>query len=90
MMKSIEGRESDLITTPNGDIVVVQFFTVLFKNIEGVDQFQVIQEKIDHLSIKIVKNSKFRHEDLDLSVKQIQHKVGENVRVNVDFVDDIQ
>ena len=56
LMKSIEGRESDIITTPLG-ILSLSISSVLFGNIPGIDQFQVIQEKIDHLTIKIVTNT---------------------------------
>ena len=89
LMKSIEGRDTDLIITPGGNIVVVHFFTILFEYIEGVDQFQVIQEKLDVISVKIVKNSRFADKDLAFIIQQIKLKVGENVRVHVDFVDSI-
>ena len=37
LMKSVEGRDSDIIMTPDGDIIVVQFFLFLFEYIAGVD-----------------------------------------------------
>jgi phenylacetate-CoA ligase len=89
MLKSIEGRDSDLIITPDRDIIIVHFFTWLFEYIEGVDQFQIIQEKIDHLTVKIVKNLKFTDDDLNRIKNEIQKKVGPDVTIEINFVHEI-
>ena len=88
-MKSIEGRESDIISTPSGALIVVHFFGILFGHMKGVDQFQVIQERIDHLTIKIVKNQHFTEKDLDYAKEEIQRKVGSEVRLNTELVSEI-
>lgn len=89
LMKSIEGRDTDIVVTPNGDFVVVHFFTFLFEHIEGVDQFQVVQEKIDKIFVKIVKNYKFTINDLNYIKNEIHRKVGADVEINIEFVDEI-
>jgi phenylacetate-CoA ligase len=89
VLKSIEGRDSDLIVTPRGDIIIVHFFTWLFEYIEGVDQFQIVQEKRDEITIKIVKNSKFTQTNLDFILNQIRQKVGDEVHLQPEFVEDI-
>ncbi|KCZ72831.1 coenzyme F390 synthetase [Candidatus Methanoperedens nitroreducens] len=89
LMKSIEGRDTDIIITPAGGFIVVQFFTVLFKSIEGVDQFQIIQERIDRIIVKIIKNDRFTADDLHNIKNKIQSKVGGDVEVNIEFVDEI-
>ena len=71
MLESVQGRDTDIVITPNGSFLVVHFFTILFEYIEGVDQFQVIQERIDKLKIKIVKNEKFTENDLRYIISQI-------------------
>jgi len=89
MMKSIEGRDSDIIRTPSGDFIVVQFFTVLFKVIKGVEQFQVVQEKIDHLTVRIVKNLHFTDNDLNHIKNEIQKRMGADVNIEIHFVNEI-
>jgi phenylacetate-CoA ligase len=89
ILKSIEGRDSDLIITPGGDIIIVHFFTWLFEFIEGVDQFQVIQDRIDHLTVKIVKNLQFTNNDLIHIKKEIQKKVGLDVTIEINFENEI-
>jgi phenylacetate-CoA ligase len=89
LMKSIEGRDSDIVRTPSGDFIVVHFFTILFEYMEGVDQFQVTQERIDHLTVKIVKNQYFSDTDLNHIQNEIQKRVGADVDIEINFVNEI-
>lgn len=89
LMDKIEGRDTDIISTPTGKYLIVHFFTALFEYIEGVDQFQVVQNKIDKITIKIVKNSAFTQDDLDHIENTIQTNAGEDVSINVEFVKSI-
>ena len=89
LMKSIEGRESDIIMTPSGDLIVVHFFGILFGHIQGIDQFQVIQERIDHLTIKIVKNDHFTEKDLNHIKNEIQKRAGPDVKIVIELVSEI-
>jgi len=80
-LKSIEGRDTDIVITPNG-FLVVHFFTILFEYIEGVDAFQVVQEEMDRLTIKIVKNDKFKEKDKEYIKNKIKEHVGD---INIEF-----
>ena len=53
LMDVIEGRSADVITTPSGKLLHGEFFTHLFYKLDGVRQFQVVQETRDRLTIKI-------------------------------------
>ena len=87
LMKSIEGRDTDIVVTPNGNLLIVHFFTWLFEYISGVSQFQVIQNSIDEISVKILKNDRFTDEDLNHIKKVIGNGVGDGVTINIEFVD---
>jgi phenylacetate-CoA ligase len=89
LMKSIEGRDSDIISTPGGDFIVVEFFVILFEYMTGVDQFQVTQDALDHLTIKIVKNPQFTDGELHHIRDEIQKRAGNEVRIAIEFVDEI-
>ena len=89
VMESIKGRDTDIVVTPNGGFLVVHFFTILFEHIEGVEQFQVIQDKIDRLRIKIVKNEKFTDADLNYIISWIKRHAGDEMEVDIEFVDSI-
>ena len=89
LMKSIEGRDADIVVTPGGDYLVVQFFTVLFKYFEGVDQFQIVQESLNELRVKIIRNEKFRETELTQIHDKIQERMGTSVKIRIEFVEDI-
>ena len=89
LMESIEGRVPDMIMTPSGKVLIVHFFTGLFEYIEGVDQFQILQEKSDELIVRLVKNSKFSDTDEGRIVREIQEYAGEDVGIVIDFVEEI-
>ena len=89
LMQSIEGRVPDMIITPSGKVLIVHFFTGLFEHIEGVDQFQILQEKSDELIIRLVKNSKFNDTDEVRIIREVQEYAGEDVEIMIDFVEEI-
>mgnify|MGYP000220983596 CR=1 FL=1 len=86
-VKSIEGRTGDIVVTPSGNFLSPNFFTNLFKDLEGVNKFQILQEKLHRLDIKVVKNEKFTDRDADYISKTIKSMMGDDVEVNIDFVD---
>ena len=89
LMKSVEGRDTDIVVTPGGDYLVVHYFTILFEYFEGVDQFQVVQESLNELRVKIIPNEKFRDSDLMQIHDRIQERMGTSVNIRIDFVEDI-
>jgi len=86
-LKSIEGRDTDIVITPKG-FLVVHFFTILFEYIEGVDAFQVIQKDIDRLKIRIVKNDRFGERDRDYIETKIREHAGD-IEIEFEFLDEI-
>jgi phenylacetate-CoA ligase len=89
LMESIEGRNTDIVVTPNGQYLVVHFFTVLFEHIVGVEQFQVVQEQVNTLLIRIVKNKRFTPEDHRHIIDTIHEAADEELQIKIDFVKDI-
>lgn len=50
----VEGRLMDMITRPDGGMVTGGMFPHLMKDFPAVRQFQVVQDRIDHLTIRLV------------------------------------
>ena len=88
MMGDIKGRDTDIVVLANGNFLIVHFFTWLFEYIEGVDQFQVIQNSLDNILVKIVKNNKFKKSDFEYIENTIKSKMGE-AELNIEFVESI-
>ena len=91
MIEKIEGRVADFLVTPENELVSGVSLTDHFAgHIPGIDQMQIIQEKIDLLNLRIVKNDTFGKESKDKIEKLITDFFGKNMRFNSEFVNKIQ
>lgn len=54
-IEAINGRACDAIRAPVGRVLLPQFFFIgAFKRLERVYRYQVIQDRLDHLTVKLV------------------------------------
>jgi phenylacetate-CoA ligase len=77
LMDVVEGRSADVITTPSGKLLHGEFFTHLFYKLEGVRQFQVIQETREQLTIKIEPMSTFHQAEALRFLEDTIHQHGD-------------
>lgn len=89
LIDHIEGRIPDVIFTPSGKHLSVHFFTILFKHITSVKQFQIRQKSKDQLETLIVVNRNFDTKDLITINKRIQEYIGSDMVNSVRIVDNI-
>jgi len=89
LMKSIEGRVNDMIVTPEGKFIHSYVFSAIFRNMHSIDQFQVIQETENTVTIKIVNNELFGEQDMNYIKTTLTPVLGENIRLRVECVTDI-
>jgi phenylacetate-CoA ligase len=61
----IQGRSTDIVSTPGGDRLIVHFFTQIFEMIPEIAQFQVRQERPESILILYVKGAGFHEGFLD-------------------------
>jgi phenylacetate-CoA ligase len=85
---NLEGRVIDILPSKVCGHVNGQLFAT-FHWIQGVKQYQVIQEKIDAFRINIVRTEAFRDENLEPMAATIREKFGADARIQVDFLERI-
>jgi len=92
LLQSIKGRILDTIITPEGKYLTGEFFPAIFSDydIKGIKEFQIIQKRKDKLLIKLVKGSDYSDEDFSLYLHIIRKHVGEEMKIDVEFVKSIQ
>ena len=54
VMESILGRDTDVVVTPSGNRLIVHFFTGIFGQFPEIESFQVTQERIDAIVVRVV------------------------------------
>jgi phenylacetate-CoA ligase len=92
IMKSVKGRILDTIITPEGKMIDGMFFPAIFADyhIKGIEEYQIIQKRKDKLLIKLVKGKYYNDSDLDLYLYIIKKNVGDQMNIEVQFVNKIE
>ena len=84
----IEGRVQAIIFGTNGAFVPGALFGHLFKDFDHiVSQYQVIQERLGEVLLKVVKAPRFTEEGFAEITTLLQHFLGRDMKFNVEYVD---
>lgn len=89
LIERVEGRLLDVVRTPDGKILTGVFFPHLMKEFKEVDRFQVIQESLNKLLIKIVPNRKYAQIPLKQIYKEVRKVMGQAIDLEIQLVDEI-
>jgi phenylacetate-CoA ligase len=86
----IEGRVQAIIVGTNGNYVPGTFFAHLFKDYDCVvRQYQVVQEEVGSIKLKVIKASAFNDEAFGEVLRELRKFLGADMRIDVEFVDNI-
>jgi len=89
LIERFEGRSFDIIQCPNGNRVAGTFWTIVMRKFEGIEQFQIEQDALDHLLVRLRTNTKWANSKESDIKEQIQEKCGSEMRVSYEYVDSI-
>jgi phenylacetate-CoA ligase len=90
MIERISGRVADFLVTPQKELVSGISLTDHFAgHIPGIGQIQIIQEKINYLNLKIVKNNIYNDESTKKIKLLIQDFFGNDMGYHIEFVKNI-
>nr|MBN2276801.1 phenylacetate--CoA ligase family protein [candidate division Zixibacteria bacterium] len=86
----ITGRTSDFLYTPDGRMISgISILDTYVIHIEGFDQVQIVQNKIDELDFNIVKSDNFTGKSVEILKETIQKVFGAPMKCNINYVDEI-
>jgi phenylacetate-CoA ligase len=80
LLANIEGRTLDVVKCPNGNRLGGTFWTLLFRSKPGIKSFQVLQENIEGVTIKYVKDSSTVI-DFSYFSNKIKEKCGMDIKI---------
>jgi len=90
LLERIEGRESDFVITPDAIMVSGISLTDNFgANIPGVVQLQIVQDRINHINIRIVKDSSFNRESIEIISRLNKKFFGNKMNFSCELIDEI-
>jgi phenylacetate-CoA ligase len=89
IMESIQGRDTDIVMTPSGNHLVVHFFTGILEHFPEIESFQVVQEEIESIVLRIVPTREFGGGTAAKIVAALHDKGARDLRIDVDVVPEI-
>ena len=89
VMGPIKGRSTDVVLTPEGNRLIVHFFTGILENFSEVESFQIVQEEMPSITLYIIPKQK-PEQTLGQRIKRaLQEKGAEGLIINIEYVKDI-
>jgi len=83
VLASIQGRDTDVVLTPSGNRLIVHFFTGIMEHFSEIDSFQVVQETLDSIEVRVVPREEFSSELQDRIVKALKEKGAQDLQIDV-------
>ena len=89
LVERFEGRSFDMIHCPNGNRVAGTFWTIVMRKFNGVAQFQIEQDLLGHLIIRLRINTDWDKSNESSITERVKEKCGEDMKISYEYVDSI-
>jgi phenylacetate-CoA ligase len=89
LLKKVTGRRLDTLETPDGRKIPGEFFPHLIKDFPAVRRFQVVQEKLELITVKLVVDGGLTLAERESLLAEVRKCTGTAVEVRLQMVDDI-
>jgi phenylacetate-CoA ligase len=90
LIARLEGRSFDIVRCPDGGRVAGTFWTICLRRFPGVVRFQVVQERIDLLTIRLLTDDRYDRASEAPMTAAIQDKCGAGMYVRYEYVERIE
>ena len=90
LMRQLNGRESDIITTVNGDMVDSYFFSYLLQEFKEIAYFQIVQTTLKDIILNLVMNEGAEREKIENKItEKINFFTKNSFNIYYEYVDNI-
>jgi phenylacetate-CoA ligase len=89
LLKKVVGRQLDTLETPDGRKVPGEFFPHLIKEFPAVRRFQVVQERLELITLKLVVDGGLTLAEREQLLSEVRKCTGSAVQIQLQLVDDI-
>ena len=88
LLKSLEGRTSDILKFSNGVSISGPAVTLIFKDCD-VKQYQLVQTDHNELSVNIIKGNNYSQNDENHFISILKHHAGKEISISVNYCENI-
>lgn len=85
VLRQIIGRDTDIVRTTSGKLLIVHFFTGIFEHVPEVRQFRIVQRELDRIIVEYIPEPDCSEIILNQLRETIQEKLAE--RIIIDFIE---
>ena len=89
-IRDVTTKAEDIVLTPDGRMISPSILTHPFKPLVQVLKSQIIQERLDHITVKIVPSSEFSTHDREHLIRELRVRLGPEMSIDIEIVTDIQ
>ncbi len=89
LMKVMEGRFVDFILLKNGTRISPFEFTCAVEDVPGIGRYQIVQEEVERLVIRLEKTQSFTPEAFSTISRKLQPLLGDGVKIEFEVLDHI-
>jgi phenylacetate-CoA ligase len=89
LMRCVLGRDTDVVLTPSGNRLIVHFFTGILEHFPEISSFQVVQEQLKAITLRIVPAPTFSRETQSRIISKLQEMGGADLHIDVEVVHEI-
>lgn len=83
-------RSGDLLYSSDGSLISPTALTIIYRDLNGIDKIQFIQESMSKLNVNIVKNYGFTEEVSIILQDRTKKVFGSDTTINLNFVNKIE
>jgi phenylacetate-CoA ligase len=88
-MQSIEGRDTDVVLTPSGNRLIVEFFNGIVDDIPSIECFQVVQEEVGSIAMAIVPREDFTPQHREELIEAMKRNGAGDLRIDIECVKEL-
>lgn len=84
----IDGRNEDYVRTPDGRCVAGM--NQVFKWVAGAREIQIVQNELERIVVRVVRRESYSDADTQALLRELRARLGEAIKIEVEFVDSIE
>lgn len=88
LIKHIEGRTDNFVTTPDGRVFSPIIWTILMRAILGIAQYRIVQESKSEFTVQLVKDNDFSSKTVSQIKNAIKKALGD-VQVKIELMEEL-
>jgi len=89
-IRDVTTKAEDIVVTPDGRMISPSILTHPFKPLTQVLKSQIVQERVDHITVKILPSMEFSTNDQEHLIQELRLRLGSEMSIDIEIVSNIQ